>query len=69
MNVVGSSKIEREGILKSLLERIPGGVGFPLSLYERVLLSITVDECVGKGDVTSKRYSCTSKPLGRLDPC
>lgn len=38
MNVVGSSKIERKGILKSLSEKLPGGVGFPLSLYESVLL-------------------------------
>lgn len=70
MNVFGSSNLERKGILKSLLETIPGGVRFPLSLYERMFsLSVTVGECVSKGDVTSNCYSCTSKLLGGLDTC
>lgn len=55
---------------KSLLETIPGGVRFPLSLYERMFsLSVTVGERVSKGDVTSNCYSCTSKLLGGLDTC
>lgn len=50
MNVVGSSKMERKGILKSLLGKLPGGVGFPLSPYERAFsLSVTVGERPGKG--------------------
>lgn len=64
-NVVGLSKTERKDILKSLLERILCGGVCPLPLYE----SVTVGGRVGIGRVTSKRYSCTSKLLGRVDTC
>lgn len=50
MNEAGSSKVERKGTLKSLLGKLPGGVGFPLSPSERVFsLSVTVGQRPGKG--------------------
>lgn len=42
--------MERKGILKSLLGKLPGGVGFPLSPYKRAFsLSVTVGGRPGKG--------------------
>lgn len=70
MNVFGLSNFERKGIFKLFLEIIFGGVRFFLFFYERMFfLSVTVGECVSKGDVISNCYSCISKLLGGLDIC
>lgn len=51
--LVESSDLEGKDILQSLLERIPGGVWFPLTLCETLFsLSITVGERVGEGEMS-----------------